>query len=207
VKNEKTGHVTRGSGLLESYLSKKRTAKANSLVPDPVRTGKLLDIGCGSYPYFLMNTSFDEKYGIDQSEEIPRLRGLTETDKSLSLIRQDFVKNTALPFENDFIDVVTMLAVFEHIEPDKLLRLISEIFRVLKPGGLFIMTTPAGWTDKLLRLLARFNIVSSQEVFSHKGLYSHSEITMILETCGFKHENIEMGYFEFFMNIWGKALK
>ena len=60
-----TGNVTRGSGYLEKFLAKKRLQMANKLIPTSFRQGKILDIGCGSYPYFLLNTPFRKKYGID----------------------------------------------------------------------------------------------------------------------------------------------
>ena len=39
-------HFTRGSGILEGFLSKKRTEKANSLISKSLTNGKILDIGC-----------------------------------------------------------------------------------------------------------------------------------------------------------------
>jgi hypothetical protein len=69
------------------------------------------------------------------------------------------------------------------------------------------MTTPAGWTGGLLRLMARLKLVSAEEIRDHKDTYAPEKITRILESSGFKRENIESGYFEFFMNIWVKARK
>ena len=199
--------VTRGFGFLEKYLAQKRAKKANALIPGSLRAGRILDIGCGTYPYFLLNTSFNEKYGIDQSGEIGQYPNLPGSDKTLRLRRLDFAKEAELPYGDEFFDVVTMLAVFEHIEPFRIRDVVSGIRRVLKPGGLFIMTTPAGWTDGPLRLLARLKLVSAVEINDHKDTYSHKKILRILEDGGFKKENIALGHFEMFMNIWGKIEK
>jgi SAM-dependent methyltransferase len=199
-------NVTRGSGFLETYLAKKRSSTANSLIPDSLRTGRILDIGCGTYPYFLAATTFNEKYGIDKSDEIIQA-GIAGLGDTLHLRQWDFGREKELPFESGFFDVVTMLAVFEHIETTRIRHLVSEIHRLLKPGGVYVFTTPAGWTDRLLRFMARLKLVSAVEIEDHKDTYSHGKIAGILEDGGFKRENISLGYFEMFMNIRGKAVK
>lgn len=62
---KKESDFTRGKGLLESVLAGMRARKANQLIPDELRTGRILDIGCGAYPYFLSHTFFHEKAAID----------------------------------------------------------------------------------------------------------------------------------------------
>ena len=58
--------VTRGSGLLEGFLARQRVRVANRKIPAGHREGRLLDVGCGTFPFFLANTSFREKYGVDK---------------------------------------------------------------------------------------------------------------------------------------------
>lgn len=194
-------NVTRGYGLLERLLAKKRARMANRLIPPSFRSGRLLDLGCGVHPYFLLNTDFKEKCGLDHSVE--KVEGHDE----LTLAPYDLHRGTALPFRDDHFDVVTMLAVFEHIDPEKLVGIVSEVRRVLKPGGLYILTTPAGWTDKLLGTLARLKVVSAAEIEDHKDTYGHEKIRSILIKANFKESNITWGYFEMFMNLWTRALK
>ena len=38
------------------------------LIPSHLRSGRILDVGCGSYPYFLAHTEFAEKFALDQAE-------------------------------------------------------------------------------------------------------------------------------------------
>src|SRR2546423_15607544 len=59
--------VTRGHGLLEGFLARQRVRRANSLIPESARAGRVLDIGCGTYPLFLLSTAFHERYGLDRS--------------------------------------------------------------------------------------------------------------------------------------------
>jgi predicted SAM-dependent methyltransferase len=100
-----------------------------------------------------------------------------------------------------------MLAVFEHIEPGQLVELVKEIYRVLKPGGEYIITTPPKWTNELLKLLSLVGIVSKEEIEEHKKIYSPEEIRKILMQTGFDQNQIQVGYFEMGMNIWVKAVK
>jgi len=47
---------------------------------------------------------------------------------------------TNLPFEDDIFDAIICSHVLEHIQNDK--KAISELFRILKPGGFAILQVP-----------------------------------------------------------------
>ncbi len=194
----KNNHYTRGSGLLEGFLAKKRTARANSLLKQ-VRNGKILDIGCGSYPYFLLNNHFTEKYGIDPSLKNTKL-------KNIELKNLDVTKSK-LPFRDNFFDAVTMLAVFEHLDHGKINFVLKEINRVLKKDGALVITTPSPWSDKILKNMARLDLVSKEEIHEHKHNYSKSKIVDIIKDAGFKSNKIKSGFFEFYLNMWFTAIK
>ena len=196
--------VTRGHGLLESFLARQRVNQARKLIPPSAASGRVLDIGCGSFPLFLVSTDFAEKYGLDRVPvNIPEhLRA-----PNLKVLDYDVQTGRDLPFEDDHFDAVTMLAVFEHLEPSVLTRLLGEIRRVLRPGGVYVMTTPAHWTDPILQLLATLHLVSPLEIGEHKGSYSHGDIAAVLDAAGFDRERVRFGYFEFGANIWVRAGK
>lgn len=192
---------TRGTGILEEFLAKQRVKKANSFISKEQRKGKILDIGCGSYPYFLTSIDFKEKYGIDPSLKLSDVK-----NKQLNLQVLDITRN-GLPFANSYFDVAVMLAVFEHIDNDKLISVLKEIKRVLKKDGLFIISTPAPWSDKLLHQMAKFNLISSEEIHEHKHNHPKEKIEGILTQAGFEKGKIKTGFFEFFMNMWFTAIK
>lgn len=187
----KTVTVTRGSGLLEEFLAKKRTAKANSLLKK-IQKGRVLDVGCGSYPYFLLNTNFAEKYGIDPSLN-------ASTIKDINLKKLDITKQK-LPFNDDFFDAVTMLAVFEHLDHEKISFALREIYRVLKKDGILVMTTPAPWSDVILKNMARLGLVSKEEIHEHKHNLNSAIIKEYLSIGNFRETN--SGYFEMGLNMW-----
>lgn len=197
--------VTRGYGLLEGFLARQRTSVANRLIPPQSRMGRLLDIGCGCYPLFLLHTDFAERYGLDKMAGTACPPGAASQD--VHLLNYDLERADALPFGDAFFDVVTMLAVFEHIELARLPTVVSDIRRILKPGGLFIMTTPAAWMDRMLRCMASVRLVSPVEIKEHKAAYTHGRIAAVLRKGGFGNDELAFGYFEVFMNIWATATK
>ncbi len=193
--------VTRGFGLFEKLLAKERAKVANSLIPNEFRKGAILDIGCGSFPYFLSSTQFNKKFGIDS---IIHKKDFIEKNIVLKTID---VENEKLPFNSDEFDVVVMLAVFEHVRDERLNLLLKDIKRVLKKRGLFIMTTPASWSAPVLWALSRISLVSKIEIDDHKNFNSPNKIREILENSGFAPNKIRNGYFEFYLNTYFVAEK
>ncbi len=169
---------------------------ADSLIPDDLRGGKILDIGCGVSSFFLTNTRFSEKYGIDTTIEAP------DPKEDIILKRCDLASNERLPFPDEFFDVVTMLAVTEHVDPVRLVDVFREAKRLLRPNGRFILTTPCPWTDKLLRFMAALRLVSPEEIKDHKVTYHLRSIAQHLEQAGFETGKLNMGYFEMRLNSW-----
>lgn len=195
---------TRGWGLLEGYLAKKRAKMANSVIESHHRKGIVLDIGCGSYPIFLMSTEFALRIGMDN---LLKSNNIEETFlASVYTVAFDIEADACVPLADSSCDVVTMLAVIEHIDPSHAPVLLKDVYRILKPGGLFILTTPSAWTDLLLRILARMRIVSAAEIEDHKVAYTRQRLHSILQKV-FPEKGIQSGHFELFMNLWASAKK
>ena len=198
--NISCGKVTRGHGLFERFLACKRAKKVNSLIPDKHRKGRLIDIGCGCFPVFLTFVEFAEKFGIDKINSAN-----PDFAKELNFVNYDVESNEKLPFPDGFADIVTMLAVLEHFEEKKLLRILLEIRRVLKPGGLCIITVPSTWSHNLLKFLSWLYLVSRIEIAEHKSNLSKERLLEIFAEAGFKKAG--SGYFELFLNRWFVAEK
>ncbi len=191
---------TRGIGFIEPYLAKLRARRANLLIPEHLRKGRALDIGCGSSPYFLAHTYFKEKFAVDQVEPSSDYSDIKWHTLDLNL-------NTSLPFADQFFSVVTMLAVLEHLDPDRLVLLLKDIHRILHPGGILVVTTPAAWSDSILRRMARLGLVSTEEIDEHVYAYTLPLIGWYFGIAGFPMNKVKFGYFEFLLNLWGTAEK
>jgi SAM-dependent methyltransferase len=100
----------------------------------PKLTGKLLDVGCGSKPYQALFT-VDTYIGMDIDSERARLTGIADS----------FYGGRVFPFSSGSFDSVLCSQVLEHVfNPDEF---ISEIARVLKPGGRLLLTVPFVWDE------------------------------------------------------------
>ena len=179
-------------------LARLRAQRANRLIPPALRRGRILDIGCGSYPYFLTHTSFTEKFAIDglaPSASVPDIQWYT----------LDLNTHPHLPFQDNFFSAITMLAVAEHLDPESLVTLFHDAYRTLQPGGLVIITTPAAWGNSLLRLMAEINLVSAEEINEHVYAYTLPLLGWYFGKAGFAMNKVHFGYFEFMLNMWATA--
>jgi len=96
---------------------------------------KILNIGAGTGVDLEIMNLFGNIYIIDVNE------------KALDLIPSNLYSEkrvcdaTALPYPNDFFDIVCSFDVFEHIKNDK--KAVLEAHRVLKNRGLLLLMVPA----------------------------------------------------------------
>ena len=191
---------TRGYGLLEPFLAKQRARIADQLIPTELRQGRILDIGCGSYPYFLSHTYFKEKFAIDKQTKPQAVSKINWFSLNLN-------DEPQLPFEDQYFSAITMLAVVEHLSPTSLVSLFKDVYRTLKPNGKLIITTPAAWSDGLLRILAQIQLVSKEEIDEHVFVYTLPLLGWYFGRAGFELGKVEFGYFEFHLNLWAAATR
>ncbi|MDA0193737.1 MAG: class I SAM-dependent methyltransferase [Bacteroidetes bacterium] len=113
-----------------------RLLKAYHLA-EPYINGNLLELGCGEGRGVEIMTQKCDKYlGVD------KIGGIIERLKVI-YPNLDFRQMVFPPFEtlpNCSFNVVISFQVIEHIKDDK--TFLQEIYRVLKPGGKAILTTP-----------------------------------------------------------------
>lgn len=95
------------------------------------RPEKLLEIGCGE-GILQAATTAREKFGTDLS-----VQALKKALARTSTATLGIALGEALPFPNDFFDVVTSVGVMEHFVDDRAAT--REVLRVLKPGGHYVV--------------------------------------------------------------------
>ncbi len=190
---------TRGGGLLEGWLARKRAAQADKLIHWELRPGAILDIGCGSYPLFLTSTRFNRRVGLDR--DASKAVGAFRTE-NIELLDFDINVSDFLPFDDATFTAVTMLAVFEHIKVDRLIKVLNEAHRVLMPSGLLIMTTPSNLAEPVLKIMKRLGLVSAEEIEEHVDHYTPAKVRDVLDQTNFNAHPTRIGRFEFGLNLW-----
>jgi SAM-dependent methyltransferase len=136
---------------------------------------KWLDVGCGSRPYELF---FPAKVyeGVD----------IEESGRPVSLKNPDhFYDGKTLPFRRQTYDGVLCTQVLEHVpSPDKLLK---EISRVLKKGGILILSAPFIWEEHEVPFdYYRFTYYGFQDLLAKNGftVLNVRKTTGSIETLG-----------------------
>jgi len=157
---------------------------------------KVLEIGCGRGFYLktLIEIFPDLKItGIDLKEEYLSTAKKFINNEKIELLKADATK---LPFKNETFDRIIASEILEHIIDDQ--KAISEIFRVLKPEGLVMITVPnknypffwdpLNWIlEKLIHWHLPANIWWLAGLWAdHVRLYDFSELQNKFQKAGFK---------------------
>ena len=174
--------------ILEPLLRRMRLRRVFSHIP---KDSKLLDVGCGHSASFLrvISPHIAEGYGLDFKVKDCSFDNIKTIQQKLE---------TELPFPNNSFDVVTMLAVLEHIEQDQ--AILQEIHRVLVPGGKLVLTVPSVWAQPVLEFLSyKLKIVSEAEIRDHKRYYTREKLKRhLINQAGF--DGFYHRYFQLWMN-------
>jgi ubiquinone/menaquinone biosynthesis C-methylase UbiE len=181
--------------ILEPLL---RWFRLRRVIKEIPANATILDVGCGSKATFLRAISPRIKlgFGVDFKVANTQFGNLNTTQVML---------DGTLPFEDAIFDVVTMLAVLEHIEQEKLI--LREIHRVLKDDGKLVITVPSIWSKPILELFSyRLKIISEAEIRDHKRYYDRQKLRQVLvDESNFKH--FQHQYFQCWMNNFCKVVK
>jgi ubiquinone/menaquinone biosynthesis C-methylase UbiE len=101
----------------------------------------VLEVGFGSGLTFLnLNDMYKKIYGLDLSCDVMEVK---QVFAPLG-IRPDLRNGNVLemPYPDNQFDTVLLISILEHLQPAELDRALSEIKRVLKPGGQIVYGVP-----------------------------------------------------------------
>jgi ubiquinone/menaquinone biosynthesis C-methylase UbiE len=181
--------------LLEPLL---RWLRLRRVIAEISESAIVLDVGCGRKAAFLRAIAprIQQGYGVD-------FKVVEFQTHNLKAIQVHLGEE--LPFEDASFDVVTMLAVLEHIEHEQ--AILKEIYRVLKPGGKLVLTVPSVWAQPVLEFLSyRLRIVDEAEIRDHKRYYDRQKLKQVLmHAAGF--ERFRHQYFQIWMNNFCTVMK
>jgi alkylated DNA repair protein alkB family protein 8 len=112
--------------------------------------GEILDIGCGNGRLLqILQNSALQYTGIDSAQNLLNEAKFLHPDKKFML-----ADALALPFADQTFDAVVSLAVLHHVPSAKMRsKFFSETARVLKPGGILVITVWNFWRPRWLKKL------------------------------------------------------
>lgn len=181
-----------------TYLShhKHRLAQDLDIVSDNVTaSGALLEVG--SIPPLLTGALAQSGFTVTGCDIAPERYASAIAALGLEIAQCD-IENEALPFAGDSFDAVVFNELFEHLRINPIFTL-SEVLRVLKPGGTLLLSSPNlrslyGIRNFLFRNRAYscsgdiFGEYRKLEELGHMGHvreYTTTELSGFLERVGF----------------------
>lgn len=187
-------HFQNQEPLLERTL---RNLRLKKIVRHIAANSRVIDLGCGYDHYFLRSITphLQSAVAMDLSVQ-------PSTDPKIRAMAHDL--NTTLPLTSDYFDAAVSMANLEHLSNPK--GLLKEAYRILKPGGVLILTTPSIYAKPVLEFLAyRLHIISEPEIRDHKMYFNRAILRDYLQQAGFK--TITHRYFQLYMNNFILATK
>lgn len=138
---------------------------------------RALDLGCGNGAFTaLLAQANAEPVGVDVAEGA--LRRARASHPGIRFVLAPF--EGPLPLEDVAFDVVWASEVIEHVADTA--RWLSEVRRVLRPGGRLLLTTP---NHGRLAILVGGLERHAQPLSDHLHLYTRKSLRQILEEFGF----------------------
>jgi len=157
----------------------------------------LLDIGTGDGAIFERLGQITRGIGIDP--QVPKVTTVGHYTLLPGYFPEGFISD-------EKFDVITMLAVMEHIRRSDYDRLVKACAQFLKPKGILIITVPSSAADSLLKLLLLLKVVDGIKLEEHHG-FVPAQIQEIFSKPFFRqvyHERFQMGFNNLF--VFGKIL-
>jgi len=172
----------------------------------------VVDVGCGSGNLTLHSANKCKlAIGVDPSEASIRFCNSLDSNGHSAFIP---ATGDALPFPNEYADIVLLVEVIEHL--DAPMNILSEALRILKKGGLIFVTTPnyafpsfwpvAEWLADRSRLVAKMG--GGEQ---HVQKFSPPSLAGTLGNAGF--QTVKLGTFYQFSpfasmlsNPWAETL-
>jgi 2-polyprenyl-3-methyl-5-hydroxy-6-metoxy-1,4-benzoquinol methylase len=140
---------------------------------------KILDVGC--FPYHLgasLEKLGHEVWGISSAHEPIK-------NKRVAILN---IETDPFPYNDNFFDLVICSEVLEHL-PKSPIPAVKEMYRVAKPGGHLLITTPNinGSIHLLFRLFGHAPVMGNNETniyHLHNHEYTLGELTRLVTEAG-----------------------
>lgn len=192
-------------GELENYARQDFERFLHTLALVPPGKARVLEIGAN--PYFttylikrfrpeaelVLANSFGGEPG-----EYSQVLAIKHPDGRREILTLPFhncnIETTRMPHPDAYFDVVIFCEVIEHLTEDPVKALL-EIKRILRPGGMLILSTPnVSRLENVAKMIAGANVYDPYSGYGpygrHNREYNKHEIWTLMRYCGFRFEKL-----------------
>lgn len=145
----------------------------------------VLEIGCGSGVFANEMARLGARVvALDANVEAANYAQKTFATKNLSVVRGLMDE---IPARDRAFDRVTCLEVIEHVHPPQVRSLLADCYRVLKPGGSLLLTTPnyRGLWPLVEWIADRSGSTASMDSDQHVTKFNRPMLRGFLKDAGF----------------------
>ena len=149
----------------------------------------ILDVGCYNgrlWPFMKERFIFTDYHGVDYQQKY--IDGaFVKPNKHFKIQQHDVT--TGLPYEDNTFEIVMSSEVLEHIESHNYPFIISEVYRVLKPGGRAILGFPMNTRDKEYH-----SPLKEEKKLGHVNFPVHEDFIQLAESTGFNLHKFDSSF-------------
>lgn len=140
------------------------------------RAASIADLACGHgrLIYSLKKSGYTNVVGVDASkEQVAAAHRL-----GLSEVQCRDVREFLRAAEKESFDVVFLMDILEHLEPEETLELLDSVHGVAKVDGTMVIHVPNG--EGIFGMRVRYGD------FTHRCAFTSQSIRQVLSACGFR---------------------
>ena len=154
--------------------------RSTIVAPELARGASLLDVGAGAGTN--ARALADAGFQVVAVEIDATLVGQFESGPEVRLVRAD---GTCLPLKDHAFDGAVTIEVLEHVHDP--LGFLSEIRRVVRPGGAVTVAVPTGYSERLYSRLHPGYLANA----THRSIFDRTGLEELLSAAGFRVQRIE----------------
>ncbi len=167
------------------WFYRRRVARCIGLLPHGDR---VLELGYGSGVSFLnLSERFKEIHGIDVHDRAGEVTRSFEQSGIRPQLRQGSI--TSLPYDDESFDAALAISIHEEIPPNQQEAAFSEVLRVLRPGGCYVVGVPGVnvlMNTALYALgcnIGEYHVTTDRQVVEHMRRYYELDVVRYTPRC------------------------
>lgn len=180
---------TTQDAMLERFLARQRTKR---ILPF-IRNKRVLDFGCGEHAWAANQIFF----------QCQSIVGVDHNYKQITKVGNVCVYPSLAEIPALSFDIILALAVFEHIDPSGLIKLLHSFQELCSNEALIIGTVPTPRARPILEFLSlKLHLIDPTQIADHKVYYDDLWLSAIVDYAGWQlkcYHKFQFGCNSFFM--------